>query len=238
MNEEYYSLLKAYLSEILFQGKPIIINKNTGFSLMMCVSNALAKTPVVPVLSFESNIFEDEIDRFLSQDERIVCLDNFIGNFNETILMSICDRHKDKIIFLTVAYNRTLCYVPTELMQYCHYINLNRIEAFIGDKVLTEAPSIVDEIEILNFTITPEAKWSSLLKEILNELGFPGSLSAYKSSFVTDEFRLCCILAFDVLPYCVDVLRIAPFNLSDRLGKYAGESGRCHYRSLFARWFT
>lgn len=237
-NSDYYPLLKDYLSDILFQGKPIIISRSTGLSLMKCVSNTLVETPVISTLAFADDITEKLIDGFLSQDKRIVCLDNFIGNYNESTLITICDRHKDKIIFLTVAYDHTLCFVPDELMRYCHYLNLNRIEAFASGKELTEDPSIMDEVETAVTSKAPDARWSGALKEMLEEFGVLGALSACKSSLVTDEMSLCRQLAFDVLPYCTDVLKIAPFNISERLVKYAGYSGRCLYKDLFRRWFT
>lgn len=237
-DSDYYLLLKDYLSEILFQGKPVIISRNTAFSLIKCVANALVKTPVVSTLAFADDVTDKTIESFLSQDKRIVCLDNFIGNYNETNLVTICDKHKDKIIFLTVAYDRTLCYVPVELMIYCRYLNLNRIGAFVGDQQLTEDPSVVDELETIYTSSVSDARWSAVLKEILEELGVRGALSAYMSSLITDESSLCCLLAFDVLPYCVDVLKTAPFNTSERLVKYAGDSGRCLYKDLFRRWFA
>jgi len=235
---EYYTMLKDHMSEILFQGKPIIITRNTGLSLMKCVSNTLVKTPTTQTLAFTSDITEKAIDSFLSQDKRIACLDNFIGNYNETTLITICDKHKDKIIFLTVTYDRTLCFVPDELMKYCHYINLNRIEAFIGDKKLTEDPSILDETEILYAANIPDSRWSKFLKDLLDDFGVRGALSIFKSSLVADELSLCRLLAFDILPYCVDVLKIAPFNVSEHLVKYIGDGGRCSYKDLFKRWFT
>jgi hypothetical protein len=235
---DYYPLLKDYLGTILFQGKPVIISRNTSTSLMKCISNALVKTPNVPTLTFISDITGKAIDSFLSQDKRIVCLDNFIGNYNETILLTICDKHKDKIIILTVAYERTLCYVPDELMKYCQYLNLNRIEAFVGSKELTESPSAVDETEIANLSIIPDARWSPVLKEMLDTFGIRSALSVYKSSLISDEQSMCRLLAFDILPYCTDVLQISPFHISERLVKYAGDGGRCPYKNLFRMWFT
>ena len=236
-NTDYYSLLKKHLSVILFQGKPIIISRCTGLSLMQCVSNTLVKTSVVSTLTYADDITEKSIDNFLLQDKRIVCLDNFIGNYNETVLITICDRHKDKIIFLTVAYDRTIAYVPDELLRYCHYLNLNRIEAFIGGE-LTEDPSVVDEEETAISTIAPGSRWSVMLNKILGELGVRGALAAYKGALISDELSLCCQLAFDVLPYCADVLKIAPFNVSEQLVKYTGVSGRCPYKDLLRRWFS
>ena len=237
-NEDYYVLLKDYLSCILFQGRPVIISRGVGFNLIKCVSNTLIKTPVFPVLEFAPDITEHEITDFLSQERRIVCLDNFIGNYNETKLLTICDKHRDKIIFLTVTYDRTLTYVPQELLKYCNYLNLDRIVAFSGDINLTEAPTAIEEGDVLHTTITSDARWSTVLKEILGELGISDTLSMYKSSTVTDEMHMCKLLAFDVLPYCVDVLKISPFHTSQRLVKYAGESGRCMYKDLFRRWFA
>lgn len=236
--EKYYPLLKNHLSEILFQGKPIIISRGAGLSLMKCISNTLVKTSVVSTLTYADNITEKSIDSFLLQDKRIVCLDNFIGNYNETTLTTIFDRHRDKIIFLTIVYDHTLAYVPDELLRYCHYLNLNRIEAFAGGKELTEDPSVVDEDEAAVTTIVLDTRWSTALMEMLEELGMRGALEVYKGSLVSDELSLCRLLAFDILPYCKDVLKIAPFNVSERLVKYAGNSGRCLYKDLFRRWFA
>jgi len=235
---EYYSLLKDYLSVILFQGKPVIISRNAGISVMKCISNALVGTTDVATLDFTPSISEEAVNGYLSQDKRIVCLDNFIGNFNETTLLTICDKHRNKIVFLTVAYDRTLNYLPEEFFKYCHYLNLNRIEAFSRSHEPKEDPSTIEEIEASTSIITPNLRWSQELKKMLSEFGVCDALASYKSSLVSDELSLCCLLAFDTLPYCVDVFRIAPFSISERLVKYAGDSGRCPYKNLFRRWFA
>jgi hypothetical protein len=237
---DFYPLLKDHLCEILFKGKPIIISRSTGLTLIKCISNTLENTSIISILSFTNEVTEKNIISFMSQDKRLLCLDNFIGNYNETLLIQLCDRYKDKIICLTADYDHTLAYVPDELMIYCHYLNLNRIEAFIGEKELTEDQSDVDvdEVEVEVASIVPDDRWSTALKEILGELNVRGALSAYKKSLVYNELSLCRLLAFDVLPYCVDVLKIAPFNVSERLVKYAGVRGRCAYKDLFWRWFS
>ena len=237
-SSEYYSLLKNHLSIFLFQGKPIIIGRSTWISLVKCVSNTLIESSVVTILEFSNEITEHLIDDFLSQDKRILCLDNFIGNYNETTLITLCERHKDKIIFFTVMYDRTLAHIPNEIMMYCHYLSLNRIEAFMGDKEITEDPSALEEEEVGTIVLVPDSRWSVLLMRILEELGVCGALAVYKSSLVTNESILCCLLAFDILPYCTDVLKIAPFSISEQLVKYAGDYGRCPYKVLFRRWFA
>lgn len=237
-DHDYYSFLKDYICEILFTGKPILINRNTGFTFMKCVSNVLVSSPTVATLVFEPNISIETINDFLSSKNRIVCLDNFIGHFDETILFTICDRHKDKIIVLTVTYDRTLKYVPEEFLMYCNYLNINRIDAFTQTKELTEDPSTIEEIEVSDFTIVPNTKWAMLLKDILEELGVYKVLSTYFMSHIADEDSLIRILAFNILPYCVDVLNISPYDISERLNKYAGDNGRCCCKRLFRRWFT
>lgn len=237
-NAEYYPLLKDYLCEILFTGKPILVGRNTGAAIMRCIGNALVGSANIVTLVFSSDISEQKIDEFLSSKNRILCLDNFIGNFNETILTTICDKHRDKIVFLTIAYDRTLRYVPEEFLKYCHYINLNRIEAFNCDRKLTEDPSYVDEVKASVSITTPNARWATFLKEMLDEIGVSSALSTYKSLLISDEARLCQLLAFDILPFCEDVLEIHPFSVSERLNKYTGDNGRCTYKELFRRWFS
>lgn len=236
--EDYYPLLKDHICNILFQGKPILISRSAGATLMKCISNALVKTPQVPTLAFSADVTETTIDYFLSRKNRVLCLDNFIGNFNETTLITICERHRDKIIFLAVSYDRTLAYVADEFRKYCHYLNLNRIEAFSEVCLLTEDPSVVDEIAMSVSRVNSDARWATTLKGILDEIGVRGTMLTYKSTTVTSELCLCQMLAFDILPYCADVLKIAPFNSSELLLKYAGANGRCQYKALLGRWFS
>lgn len=235
---EYYSLLKEHLNCILFQGIPIVINRGVGVTLMRCVANALIGTSNVKTLTFKNDISIQAIDDFLSTNGRVVCLDNFIGNYNETELIPLFDKHRNKVIFLTVAYDRTLHFVPDEFLKYCHYLNLNRIGALLANAELTEDPSTVEEIEAVSQRANPDSRYSLLLREMLGEFGFRQSLVEYKCVFISNEQDLCRALAFDVLPYCIDVLQIAPYNTSELLNKYARDSGRCSYKNLFKEWFA
>lgn len=237
-NSEYYPLLIEHLSSILFQGKPILINRGVGVTLMKCVANALIGTSNVKTLVFRNDLSEQVVDDFLSAEGRIVCLDNFIGNYNETLLLSLFENHRNKIIFLTVAYDRTLNFVPDEFLRYCHYINLNRIEALSINSELNEDPSTVDEIEVIPERVNSDSRYSSLLKDLLSDFGVQPSSIGYMCSPINNERDLCRVLAFDVLPYCRDVLQVAPYNTSDRFIKYAGAAGRCPYKNLFKGWFA
>ena len=235
---KYYIYLKEHLATISFKGIPIVVNRVVGTTLIKCIANALIGRSKVKTLAFCKDLSIDEVDSFLSSAGRIVCLDNFIGNCNETELLPLFDDHRDKVIFLTVAYDRTLHYVSREFLRYCQYLNLNRIAALSVNAGLTEDPSTVEEVGFEPRRIPQDNRYSSLLREMLGEFDFLQGLVEQKYASIYDEQDLCRILAFDVLPYCVDVLQIAPYNTSERFIKYAGDAGRCPLKNLFKEWFV
>lgn len=233
-----YPLLKQHLCDILFQGMPIIINRRTGVPLMKCIANALVENANVTTLTYNKDISAEDIGAFLSREARVVCLDGFLGYYDETELLTLLERHRNKIVFLTLAYDRTLQYVPYEIFRYCHYLNLNRIQTLSMSADITEDPSAVEEREVDILEANPDARFSPLLKDVLNEFGLSPGLTPHKCARISNEQDLCCSLVFDILPYCTDVLQIAPFTVSERLVKYAGDKGRCTYKYLFKEWFA
>lgn len=237
-DSEYFALLKEHLSKILFQGIPIVISRDVGKTLMKCVANTLIGQSSVKTLIFSEDLSIDDVYSFLSSTERVVCLDNFIGNYNETQLLPLFDNHRDKIIVLTVAYDRTINYVSGEFLRYCHYLNLNRITALCANTELTEDPSTIEEMEFEPKGLSQGNRYSYILREILGEFGFLPCMIEQKCVTIFDEQDLCRVLTFDILPYCVDVLHIAPYNTSERFAKYAGDNGRCPYKNLFREWFV
>ncbi len=237
-SQDYYLLLKQHLCDILFQGIPIIINRGTGVPLMKCVGNALVANTNFFTLTYKKDIMADEIEAFLFREARVVCLDGFLGNYSETELFALFETHRNKIIFLTLAYDRTLRYVPYEIFRYCHYMNLNRIQSLSMCANVTEDPSLFEESEADIPETNIDAKFSSIFKDVLNELGFPPGLTSHKCARISNEQDLCRALAFDILPYCTDVLQIMPFAVSERLVKYAGNKGRCLYKNLLKEWFA
>jgi hypothetical protein len=237
-DSEYYPILTSHLGNVLFQGVPIIVNHSAGVNVIKCIANTIIGRPATKALIFNNDITTAEIGRFLSSSERIVRLDNFIGNFNETELISLFEKHKDKIIFLTFAYDRMLYYISNEFLRYCYYFNVNRIGALSINTVLTEDPAKIEEKDYIPQCSEVDNRFSNILREILRELGYPQSLIAHNCATITGEQDMCQLLAFDVLPYCVDVLRINPYNTSERLLRYAGDTGRCPCKKLFMEWFA
>ncbi|MDF2902481.1 MAG: hypothetical protein K0S25_119 [Bacillus sp. (in: firmicutes)] len=236
--EECYPILKVHLSKILFQGIPIIINRLTGINTMKCVANTLIGLPTIKTLAFSQDTSVEEVKHFLNTDDRIVCLDNFIGNFNETELLPLFESHREKIIFLTVVYDRILNYISDEFFRYCHYLNVNRIQALSINTILTEEPYTITEVDSEPHNIRTKNRYSTILRMVLRELYFQQSMIEQKCAQIFDEQDLCCLLAFDILPYFSDVLHKSPYNMSEHLIKYAGNSGRCSHKSLLMEWFA
>jgi ABC-type phosphate transport system auxiliary subunit len=234
---EYYALLLIQLRHILFQGMPVVINKASGLVLMKCLTNTISGHQNPHLLSYKSDVTINDVDFFLFSDERIVCLDNFIGNFNELELIPLFYNHKDKIIFLTLAYEGTLRYISKEFWLYAHYLNVNRIVSFFSCPELEQRPSLIEESSFEPPKTIAKTRYSNLLGDILDELGFPKNVNSQRCAETTDEQSLCAALAFEILPYCTDVLRLSPYNVSERFLQYAGAAGRCPSKNLFWEWF-
>ncbi|CAM3710544.1 hypothetical protein [Marinicrinis lubricantis] len=235
---EYFPLLISYLSKILFRGAPIVVNHAIGINLIKCTANTLIGESTVKTLSYSQDITIEKIREFLLSSDRVVCLDNFIGNYNETELIPLLERNSDKIVFLTVIYDRTLRYLSQEFLRYCYYFNANRIGMLSIESELTEDPSTIVEHSYRPQSTQGENRFRNIFREILRELSYPQSIIEHKCESIANEQDLCQSLAFDILPYCIDVLQMKPYNTSERLLKYAGNDGRCPQRNLLVRWFA
>jgi hypothetical protein len=216
---DFFPLLIKHLNEVLFYGMPIIISHKVGMNLMKCIANTLIAKSNVQILAYDQHITSRHVNNFLKSADRIVGLINFIGNFNETELIPIFENHKDKIIFLTVAYNRTLNYISEEFFRYCRYLNFDRIGVLSSDTSLTEDPASIEvQSRIINAK-TEENRYQKILRKILEELNFSRSLVEQFTSVIQNEEDLCGILLFEILPFCTDVLQIKPFNISNQLNE-------------------
>jgi hypothetical protein len=227
-------LLVRYIANVLFDGKPIVVDKVTGELLIKCVSNTLlGKQKVIKAVYPDLN----SIITILESEARVVCLDNFIGNCNETELISVAEQHKDKIIFITAAYERSLYYISREFLKYCIYINLNRIGAFSGTKKLTEDPSSFEEEALTDSPAAVDKRATEILRKILFELEYPSSVIEVLCDGVSGDDDVDGILLFTVLPYCKDVMGEDPYCVSEYLQKYTVSSRRGSLRELYESWF-
>lgn len=228
------TLLTAYISNVIFQGKPIICNKCYADVLAKCISNTLIGDKNIITICFSSDITEKQICNAINNSNRIIVLDNFLGNFNETVLLSILDRFKCKMIFLTVSYEKTLYYLPTDFLAFGHYINLDRIPNFAKTSGPDEDPSYFEEEELPEIVYPIKNRYQEIVQKIALDLGYSTLLSEKITEFIYDDISACATLIFNLLPYTSAVLDKNAFNASESLYRYAC---RCPYKKIFEEWY-
>lgn len=229
------TLLTTYMSGALFHGKPIICNRTCADTLAKCLSNTLINNAPANNLSFSPDLDEKRICAALNVSGRIVVLENFLGNINETLLLSILDKYKAKIIILSVTYEKTLLYLPKDFLAYCYYLNLSRIPGFVRATIPDEDPSIIAEEEITQVAYPAKNRFQDTIRSIARELGLSALISGKISEFVCDDKTACAVLALSIIPYINDVLEKNAFNISETLQRY---TNRCPYKKMFEEWFA
>lgn len=229
-------ILIKHLENILFLGKPILLNRTVARNIARSVANSFLGTSRFEEYSYDSNDKNGLIE-FLNSSGRIICLNGFIGHIDETILLSKIQKYSSKIIFITVDYERTLKFVPAEIMSYVEYINVSRIGEFMREYDLDQETSIIEECIFVPEIQIYNERISSIAKQIARELNFSEQAVNDFVSKATDENALNARLMFSLLPYSIDVFGKLPYMLSRRLEKYAGENGRCRHKEILQRWF-
>lgn len=228
-------LLLSYISDILFCGKPIICHAIISRTLVGCIANALMGTTEVSRLIFSSAVDENVLREFLENSGRIVVLSNFLGNYdNESILMSLISEYKNKIIFLTHSNSKTLTYLSDDMFSYCHYVGLTKTGRFSSD-VLPDSDSY--KIEEEEYDVEPkycESRFETILRDILKELHYNDEVINCKAVGIDSEQRLYERLAFDIVPYCLDVLSVNPLNYSQTLQEVIKRNNE--YAKLLKEW--
>jgi hypothetical protein len=223
IKSDYLDLLSDYMSHVLFQGLPILINRQTGLVLINIIATVLGHSDSVMTVSYCEPFSLFELDELISKQSRFIALDNFIGNYNETNMLSLFDRHKDKIIFLTYAFEKTLKYVSSEFLKYCYYINLNYCGLINFNYILKEEKKSTKILDEEFFVPESPIKQDTIVKnsfqDILKEFGFVHSVVEMKTRYIVNIKDLAGMLAFDIVPYCKDVLEKFPINISERYQK-------------------
>lgn len=230
-------LLVDHLTRILFLGYPIITNSITARNIASCVSNSITGLSNFKSLSYVEHIKAKHIVHFLNDSGRVVCLDGFLGNYNEIELFEILRQYKNKIIFLSVTYEKTLKYVPVEVLTYCEYLNVLRFPEMAVVHKIGEDPALLEEEKYELDDYFLDERTLKLTRQILEELGFGNQVIIKYLSQITGEEDLNQALIYSILPYIYDVKQENPYMLSKRLEKYAGERGRAPYKDIILRWF-
>lgn len=238
-NEESNMDFLSYLENIFFNGVPLLIKRGLGINLANSLSNTLYGVPVATRLLYSDESDAQKVDDFLTQiPDRVICIDGFIGNCNVLELIPVLEKHRNKIIILTYMFDRTLTFVPNEILSYVHFISADMFSSLLRIKDITEEPSEIKEVPMRNKNSNiPETRFQKIFMDIACECGIEMSTASAMSDMIVDENYLNNMLMFTLLPYVQKVIGKNPYNCSKRLQRYAGESGHCVKKEIIMRWF-
>lgn len=238
-NEEGSSDFVDYLKKSLFHGIPVLIKRGPGINLANCLANTLYGVPIAAHLLYSEGVGIQKISEFLSDiPDRVVCIDGFIGNCNEIELIPVLDQHRNKIIILTYMYDRTLSFVPHEILSSVHFISADVFSSILRIRDITEEPSEIKELpSAYKSSAGSDSRSQKIFCEIVCECGLRMDTACAMANMIEDENYLNEMLMFTLLPYVSKVLGKNPYNCSNRLRRYAGETGRCSKKDILTRWF-
>lgn len=237
--QDGYRLFVRFVEKNAFNGVPLLIKRAPGINLANCLANTLYGQKTAPVLPYSGSEELESVREFLElTQDRVVCIDGFVGNCNCIELLTILESYRDKIIVLTYMYDRTLNYLPMEILTYVQYINVDEFKPLLNIKDITEEPyEIIEESYAFGDECYEKNRYQKIFIEISEQCGICKDVVNTISTSIGDNEYLSSMLMFTVLPYIHKVKQNNPYNCSDRLQKYAGESGKCEYKSIMLGWF-
>jgi hypothetical protein len=238
-NEDGSSDFVDYLEKSFFCGIPLLIKRGPGINLANCLANTIYGVPVAAYLLYSEGAGLQKIREFLANaPDRVICIDGFIGNCNELELIPVLEQYRNKIIILTYMYDKTLSFVPYEILSSVHFISADVFSSVLRIRDITEDPSEVKEISSAYKSNTKADRRSQkIFYEIACECGLGMDTAYVMADMIEDENYLNEMLMFTLLPYVSKVLGKNPYNCSKRLQRYAGEAGRCSKKDILMRWF-
>lgn len=238
-NEEGSRDFVDYLEKSFFRGAPVLIKRGLGINLANCLANTLYGVPVAAHLLYSEGAGVQKIREFLADTpDRVVHIDGFIGNCNEMELIPVLEQYRNKIIILTYMYDRTLSFVPYELLSSVHFISADVFSPILRIRDITELPSEVKEISsAYKSNAGADSRSQKIFCEIACECGLGKDTACTMADIIEDENHLSEMLMFTLLPYVSKVFGKNPYKCSKRLQRYAGEAGRCPKKDILMRWF-
>lgn len=238
-NEDGSSDFVDYLEKNFFCGIPLLIKRGLGINLANCLANTIYGVPIAAYLLYSEGAGLQKIREFLANTpDRVVCIDGFIGNCNELELIPALEQYRNKIIILTYMYDKTLSFIPHEILSSVHFISADVFSSVLRIRDITEDPSEVKEISsAYKSNAGADSRSQKIFCEIARECGLGMDTAYVMADMIEDENYLNEMLMFTLLPYVSKVLGKNPYNSSKRLQRYAGETGRCSKKDILMRWF-
>lgn len=224
-------LLQAYLTRIYYLNKPIVGNRKDCDFILKLYSHMFNRERYSYIV-FHEEIKLAEIYFALEKSERVVYLDNFIGNYNETILFSLLNCYKDKIFIISAVYDKMFMYLPDDFLRDCSYINLTRFQ--LTDNIQFNIEQCEEYEFNKPYEICDNAATSAMLS-ILKDLNIPNTVRGELIQNIHGHLDVGAVLTFSVLPYLVDVKGRDPFAESERLLQYYEKNKNS---KLTLKWFA
>ena len=228
-----------YIKKILFHGIPLLIKRGPGINLADSLANTLYGVPIAARMSYVEDANIEKVEEFLTDTpDRVVCIDGFIGNCNVMELIPVLEQHRNKIVILTYMFDKTLTFIPNEILSYVYFISADVFSTLLRIRDITEDPSEIKEKPYANKRfVRADTRLQKIFRDIACECGIETSAALAMSDIIEDENQLNEMLMFTLLPYVSKVLGKSPYNCSKRLQHYAGEKGRSLKKDIIMRWF-
>ncbi|MFR6436535.1 MAG: hypothetical protein ACLUOC_01355, partial [Peptoniphilaceae bacterium] len=168
---------------------------------------------------------------------RVLCIHNVIGSGEELPVVDLLQNYRDKIIVLAYAADRTLYYLPEEVLTRVRYLNLDGYEALSQVRRPAESPSSMDEAPYEPEERIAAPVKQAILREIGSQCGLSKKVIQKMGEPVEDGETLDAVLLFTLLPYVSKALRLNPFAESKRLDHYVSADENSALKRLMLEWY-
>ena len=209
-------VLCSYLDRLYSERKIIVGNRKDCKFVVECFSSILCSSEYTIITYFDGIKLRDIITA-VENGGRIIYFDNFIGNYNETVLISLLSGYRDKIILISAMYDKMFMYITSDILRDCNYINLQRLN--LPDDVDFEKCTCAEQESVHKKELLDNAPTAALLS-ILRDLKITEQVRTSLATNINSHAESDAVLTFGILPYLVDVKGETPFENSDRLMSY------------------
>lgn len=240
IDDKVFELFLYYIEKVVFSGQPLLMKNKFGLNFGNILSNTIDGSKNARVINIDNSTNPSDLNLFLHNiKDRVVVINNLIGSSRELEIIPILLSHKNKIIIVTYLYDRTLYYLPKEIMEYLNYINLNNQSVLFKDLFINEDSSNIEEEFYIpvHFKSMNSKKHIEIFDRIAEEVGFGRKYSSKLNLCIEDGDVLDGLLLFTLLPYSRDVLKINILEKSKELQKYIGRHEKNLFKNTYMEWF-
>ena len=229
--DDLSNLFVSHIANTVFCGNPIVCQASYSTMFAKCLSNSLVGSQEIPIVNYYDGIENEFIISSMEHSKRIVVLRNFLGNYDETQLLSITQQFPSKIIIIDYMYDHTLQFLPQDFFEYCLYLDLSVFPQFGRSLMIKEDPSTFDEEEY-NKPLERTTIFYKKFAKLTCDLGV--SRLAVTCSNIDSEEKACAFLLFSVLPYWQRKNQMDARVYSETIQTYIDHS---NYRELINKWY-